>query len=104
MIIRLLESAKEDLRAAWFFYESQSAGLGDYFLDRLYADIELLRGLGGIHSFEFGFHCMPAKRFPFAIFYLVEANIVEVYAVLDCRSHPTVLANRLRASKAGRDS
>ena len=43
MIIRLFESAKEDLRSGWFFYESQSAGLGDYFLDRLHPDIELLK-------------------------------------------------------------
>lgn len=78
MKIRLLESAKEDLRSGWFFYESQSPGLGDYFLDRLHSDIDLLKGFGGIHSFEFGFQCMPAKRFPFAIFYLVEGDVVEV--------------------------
>jgi hypothetical protein len=33
MEIRLLESAKEDLRRGWKFYEDRSAGLGDYFLD-----------------------------------------------------------------------
>ena len=39
MDIRLLESAKEDLRSGWFFYERQSPGLGDRFLDAIEADV-----------------------------------------------------------------
>ena len=30
--IQVIETAKEDLREGWKFYEKSSAGLGDYFL------------------------------------------------------------------------
>jgi len=42
MKIRILKSAQEDLREGYWFYESQEAGLGDYFLDSLNSDIESL--------------------------------------------------------------
>jgi hypothetical protein len=38
--IRLLETAKEDLREGYWFYEEQSSGLGDYFLDCMQADVK----------------------------------------------------------------
>lgn len=99
MRIRLLEAAKEDLRLGWYFYESQSRGAGDYFLDRIQEDLNKLNEFGGIHSIEYGYHCMPAKRFPFAIFYRVQEDVVEIYAILDCRGHPDAIARRLGLSK-----
>ena len=49
MKIEILDLAKEDLIEAYFFYEEQESGLGDYFLLNLYADIELLTMFFGIH-------------------------------------------------------
>ncbi len=40
MRIRILKSAQEDLREGYWFYESQEAGVGDYFLDSLNSDID----------------------------------------------------------------
>ena len=42
MRIELLDSAEEDLLNGFKFYERQSKGLGDYFLDSLLSDIESL--------------------------------------------------------------
>jgi len=42
MKIRILERAEQDLMAGYYFYESQGQGLGDYFLDTLYSDIDAL--------------------------------------------------------------
>jgi len=42
MRIDLLDSAEKDLIDGFAFYERQSKGLGDYFLDSLFADIESL--------------------------------------------------------------
>ena len=50
MEIRLLETAKEDLRAGYWYYEGQRAGLGDYFLDCLQADVRSLQIYAGIHE------------------------------------------------------
>ena len=77
MEIRVLETAKEDLRAGWKFYDRNSAGLGDYFLDCVQADVRSLQIYAGIHEMAEGFHRMLVKRFPFAVYYLVEDECVD---------------------------
>jgi hypothetical protein len=53
--VRILDEAERDLLDGSRFYESQQEGLGDYFLDSLFSDIESLQLYGGIHSRHFGF-------------------------------------------------
>jgi len=54
MKIKILESAKEDLRERFYFYESQKSGVGSYFLESLFSDIESLTLFAGIHWSEGG--------------------------------------------------
>ena len=42
MRIRILSSAVEDLYAGRLFYEKQGEGLGEYFFDSLFSDIDSL--------------------------------------------------------------
>lgn len=49
MKVRILESARRDLRCGHNFYERQEAGVGEYFLNSLIADIDSLALYGGIH-------------------------------------------------------
>jgi hypothetical protein len=42
MRIEILDSAEKDLLDGFEFYERQSKGLGNYFLDSLFSDIESL--------------------------------------------------------------
>lgn len=56
MKIRILRPAERDLEEGYRFYESQSPGLGSYFLDSLYSDIDSLAYFGGIHQLVFGYH------------------------------------------------
>ncbi len=49
MKLEFLDLAQGDLIDGYRFYESQEAGLGTYFLDTLYSDIDSLRIYGGIH-------------------------------------------------------
>ena len=95
MRIEILNLALEDLIDGFRFYESQSKGLGDYFLDSIFSDIESLHLYAGIHSLYFGYHRLLAKRFPFAIYYRLKKDIVLVYAVLDCRRNPAWVRERL---------
>ena len=74
MKIRLLSSAFKDLAQGRDFYESQGEGLGDYFLDSLFSDIDSLMLYAGIHRKVFGFYRMLSKRFPHAIYYQVESG------------------------------
>jgi hypothetical protein len=98
MRIRLLGSAKADLRAGIHFYESLAPGLGTYFLDCIEADIDSLQDHAGIHPLFGHFHRLLAKRFPFAVYYLCDGSTVDVYAVLDCRSDPESITQRLSAN------
>ena len=97
MKIKILESAKQDLREGFNFYESQETGIGSYFLESLFSDIESLRLFAGIHGVHFGrYHRLLSKRFPFAIYYRMESDEIRVYAVLDCRRDPAWIGKRLQ--------
>jgi hypothetical protein len=69
MRIEILDEALDDLAQGFRFYEEQQAGIGTYFVDSLYSDIDSLRLFAGIHRVVFGFHRCLSKRFPFAIYY-----------------------------------
>jgi plasmid stabilization system protein ParE len=98
MKILVLDEAEQDLINGFNFYESQSQGLGEYFLDSLFSDIESLKLFAGIHSWHFGYQRLLAKRFPFAIYYLVDEDTVRVWAILDTRQNPETLRDRLSKS------
>jgi plasmid stabilization system protein ParE len=96
MTIELLDDAKDDLIEGFHFYEEQSPGLGAYFLDSLFADIDSLLLYAGIHSIVFGSHRSMASRFPFAVYYRVETEVIRVRAVIDCRRNPAWIRRRLK--------
>ncbi len=50
MRIRILDEAEQDLVDGAQFYEMQEPGLGEYFLDSLYSDIDSLQLYAGIHA------------------------------------------------------
>jgi len=89
MKIQILDSARQDLVDGYSFYQKQAQGVGVYFLDTPFSDIDSLVINAGIHSVHFGkYHRLLSKRFPFAIYYRVEEQTARVYAVLDCRRSP----------------
>ncbi len=95
MRIEILDEAEEDLINGFAFYERLAEGLGDYFLDSLYADLDSLRLYAGIHSLHFGYHRLLAKRFPFAVYYRIQDEVIRIYAILDCRRNPAWVRKRL---------
>ena len=99
MRVVVLEDAANDLESAARFYESCAAGVGDYFFDSVLSDLDSLVLFGGIHSIYFQFHRMLSKRFPFGIYYEVEADVIYVYAILDLRRDPLWLQKQLRERK-----
>ena len=99
MKIRILSAAAQDLIDGYRFYEMQEAGLGNYFLDSLCADVDSLLLYAGIHPVCFGaYHRLLAKRFPFAIYYKIDGDLVLVHAVLDCRRNPAWARERIGKS------
>ena len=96
MKIKILASVNQDLIDGYYFYEKQTEGLGAYFLDTLFSDIDSLKIYAGIHSIHLNrYHRLLSKRFPFAIYYRIENDIVLIHAVLDCRRDPAWIRKRL---------
>jgi len=95
MRIRILSAAEKDIEEGYRFYELYSPGLGIYFLDTLYSDIDSLTYFGGIHQEVFGYHRLLSRRFPFAVYYRIIKDAVIVFAVLDCRRNPSWVRERL---------
>ncbi|MDO8812470.1 MAG: type II toxin-antitoxin system RelE/ParE family toxin [Gallionella sp.] len=95
MRIKILSIAEDDLEEGHRFYESQADGLGTYFLDTLYSDIDSLAYFAGMHRVVLGYHRLLSKRFPFAVYYRVADDIVIVFAVLDCRRNPSWIRAKL---------
>jgi hypothetical protein len=96
--IEILDAAQEDLVNGYHFYQEQAPGLGSYFLDSLFSDIDSLVLYAGVHPIIYGSHRCLANRFPFAIYYRIEADIVRVRAVIDCRRNPTWVMKRLKGA------
>ena len=89
MRIDLHRLAEEDLLSGYHFYERQAENLGSYFLDSLYADLESLTLYAGIHRTVFGYHRLLAKTFPYAVYYRIEEDRIQVFRILDCRLRPS---------------
>lgn len=98
MRIEILDEAEEDLIEGFHFYEGQEAGLGSYFLDSLFSDIDSLLVYAGIHETVYGYRRCLSKRFPFAVYYSIDGELIRVHAVLDCRRNPTWIRSRLGKS------
>jgi plasmid stabilization system protein ParE len=97
MKLRILRPALEDLASGRQFYDRQQLGIGAYFFDSLFKEIDSLARHGGIHHVVFGYHRLVAHRFPYAIYYRVTGTEVTVHRVLPCRRNPTWIRRALQS-------
>ena len=71
--IRISDDALEDLAGGFWFYESQEAGLGDYFSSQLKADIQRLQVTAGIHrQVHTEYYRLLSRIFPYAVYYTLD--------------------------------
>ena len=57
-----------DLKVGFRFYEKSETGLGSYFLDSLFSDIDSLQLHAGLHAKRFGKFRLLSDRFPYAVY------------------------------------
>ena len=95
MKISVLSQAEGHLDEGYEWYKRQARGPGDYFLRSMYAEIESLHKLAGIHRRSYGKHCLKAGKFPLGIFYAIHGDTVEVCAVIDLRRRPSWIRREL---------
>ena len=95
MKIEVLSVAIQDIVAGQQFYEQQQDGLGTYFQDAIFSDIDALLLYAGIHQQFFGYYRALSKRFPYAIYYRLNAETIQVWRVLDYRQNPARITKAL---------
>jgi hypothetical protein len=96
MKIQIVDQAEDDLVDGYNFYKDQASGLGIYFLDCIYSDVESLVLYAGIHRIVHkNYRRMLAERFPFAIYYTVSGDEIKIHAIIDCRRDPAWIRDRL---------
>ena len=88
MNLKILPSAINDLYSGRVFYDQQEEGLGDYFFDSLFSDIDSLILYAGIHIEVFDYYRLLSEKFPFAIYYKIANDVILIYRVLDLRQDP----------------
>ena len=55
-----------------------------------------MRIYAGVHRKAYKhYHRLLSKRFPFAVFYTCEDDVVFIHAVVDCRKEPAWIRQRL---------
>ena len=104
MSIKILPSAVEDLHDARLFYEAQGDGVGDYFFDTLFSDIDSLVLYAGTHSKVDGFYRLLSRRFPYAVYYKIDSETLVVWRVLDLRRNPERNRQALQGGRGAESS
>jgi len=96
MNIFITESAADDIAVGYLFYEQQFRGLGDYFEASIFADLRSLVIYAGTHEIHFDLYYRKiASRFPYAIYYTIEDDVIRIHAVADTRRDPSIIENKL---------
>lgn len=97
MEVRIQPRALRDLEAGARFYEKREPGLGRYFAETLWAEIQSLANTAGIHPKMFEqYHKFVSATFPYTVYYRIDLDIVRVYAVYPGRRNPDHIRRRLR--------
>ncbi len=91
-----LPQARQDIADAYAWYEQRSLGLGLEFLRCLEAAILSIQRHPLMYPAMFAdFRRALVRRFPYAVFYEVEAQRIVIYAVFHCSQDPDKWKARL---------
>ena len=83
-LVRIRPGATADVDDAVEWYEAQRAGLGSEFVLELDAAIERAALNPDVYAVQYqGARRVLLRRFPYSVYYLIEAGAIEVFGVLD---------------------
>lgn len=102
MAVRVVAApeAEQDVADAYAWYEGQRAGLGEEFLGCLDACMEAIRRSPKMHPTAFSkFRRALLRRFPYAVFYEYDSDVVTVFGVFHTSRHPIRWMKRVAGDK-----
>jgi plasmid stabilization system protein ParE len=105
LFLRFLPEVSDDAAAASAWYEEQASGLGKEFLRVFYACCERIHRNPELQPQVHGrFRRSLLRRFPFAVYYLIEKEQVVVYGVFHCARDPRRVLGKLGQRQDAGDS
>jgi hypothetical protein len=95
--LRFLPEVEEDVIAGYVWYEGKSLGLGEEFLRIFYACTgELPRNPLLCPKVYNEFRRCLLRRFPYAIYFMVEGDQIVVFGLFHCARDPRTIKAKLR--------
>jgi toxin ParE1/3/4 len=83
------DKSKDDVELAFTWYEKQQKGLGVQFLDSIEASLNNILNFPEMYEVcHSNFRRCVIPRFPFSIFYTIEAYQIVIHAVFNNRQDP----------------
>jgi hypothetical protein len=93
---RFLSPAEEEMSEAALFYDSQSAGLGEDFLDDIQQSVSTLRAYPEIGAaVGAGLRRVLLHRFPFSLIYALEVDEILIVSIAHHGRRPGYWQSRL---------
>ena len=87
--------AREEFLAAIDFYNESVPGLGAEFAAEIQSAVELVEAFPRAWpEVSFDIHRCLVRRFPYALLYAVENDLVMIYAVMHTKRNPDYWKNR----------
>jgi toxin ParE1/3/4 len=94
----LFAAAEADLAAGADWYDSQSLGLGDSFIEHVDEYLVRLPDFPVRYQLAFGdVRRVVLPRFPYLIGYRLMPDLIEIIGIVPCRADPQVLIKRAAA-------
>lgn len=92
MNILYTNRAKFEIEVAFDWYENQKEGLGIEFINKIEQSLETIKEFPESSQIIYKtFRRLIIKRFPFSVFYTIEAEGIIIHAVFDNRRDPKKL-------------
>ena len=89
MTVRFRREAGDDVSVARDWYDAQSPGLGDSFVDALEQIVDLVAELPeAFPEIAVGLRRALLSRFPYALYYRLNGSVIEVIACLHTGQWP----------------
>ncbi|AWV91150.1 type II toxin-antitoxin system RelE/ParE family toxin [Bradymonas sediminis] len=98
MKTQFLAPAREEFLASVDFYEARARGLGNDFIDDVESAVKIVAENPELGSlFAHGTRRVLLQRFPFALIYMIEPEMLIIIAVAHQRQRPGYWKDRLEA-------
>lgn len=94
--LSFLPEVEDDAINAYRWYEQKSKGLGEEFLRAFDASTaEITRSPGLYPKVYQSFHRKLLKRFPYAVYFLIERKTIIVYGLFHCARNPYLIHSKI---------